>query len=310
MITTTMIMRTMNPKKMRMSKQHRGRRPKSPAPVQRRGCSRITPKRTNKRKGLLLALAIVLLIMGATTVLAPILVADMEVRQDTEAYEELRAQAQIAPMPLDTGEPHDWIRPSPDAITVGGTGVDLAACKAQNDDFIAWLQIPGTTIDYPVVLTNNTKYYLEHTFSGKKSYLGTLLSLGKTDYETPGKNIAIFGHHIRSNKQTMFSPLLSYKGQSFYTEHKTIYLDSLYHTGTYTVFAVINMRNGDWDPSMASFASDEAFLDFILRAKSLSLYETGITPAATDHVLTLITCDRSYIPTYGRLVVMAVKQEP
>jgi sortase B len=160
------------------------------------------------------------------------------------------------------------------------------------------------------VLTNDSNYCLEHTFTGKKSYLGTLFSLGKTDYRTPGKNIAIYGHHIRSNGQVMFSPLLSYKKQSFYAGHETIYLDSLYHSDAYTIFAVINMRSGDWNPSTPSFASDEDFLAFVHRARSQSLYETGVAVTAQDQILTLITCDRSYISKYGRLVVMAVRQEP
>jgi len=179
-----------------------------------------------------------------------------------------------------------------------------------NDDFIAWIQIPGTTIDYPVVLSDDTRYYLEHTFTGKKSYLGTLFSLGKTDYRTPGKNIAIYGHHIRSNGQVMFSPLISYKKQSFYASHQTIYLDSLYHSDTYIVFAVVNIRSGDWNPSVATFASDDDFLAYIQRARSQSLYETGVEVTAKDRILTLITCDRSFFPKYGRLVVMAVRQEP
>lgn len=74
----------------------------------------------------------------------------------------------------------------------GKTGVDLAACKAANDDFIAWLIIPGTKINYPVVLTDNVDYYLTHTFTGKQSKIGTLFSLGRTDYETPGQNIAVY----------------------------------------------------------------------------------------------------------------------
>ena len=44
---------------------------------------------------------------------------------------------------------------SPKEAAPGFTGADLAACKAANSDFAAWLQIPGTDIDYPVVLTND-----------------------------------------------------------------------------------------------------------------------------------------------------------
>ena len=188
------------------------------------------------------------------------------------------------------------------------TGADLTACQAQNGDFIAWLSIPGTPIDYPVVRTGDPDYYLNHTFSGRKSYLGTLFSLDGTDYETPGRNIGIYGHHIRSSGEAMFSPLLSYKDPEFYAAHAVIYLDSLYHSAAYRVFAAVNLRSGEWDPATARFAGDEDFLAFVRRARAQALYDTGIEPDAEDEILTLITCDRSYSDPDGRLVVMAVRE--
>ena len=192
----------------------------------------------------------------------------------------------------------------------GYTGANLDACKAKNSEFIAWLKIPGTKVDYPVVLTDRVDYYLDHNFNGKQSKLGTLFSLAKTDYKTPGRNIAIYGHHITntSSGQKMFRPLFSYKQKSFYDKHSTVYLDTLYHCGQYRIFAVINYVNGDWDPSTAYFANDDTFMDFIETAKSLSLYDTGVTVTATDHIITLITCDRTFAAKEGRLVVMAVEQ--
>ena len=191
---------------------------------------------------------------------------------------------------------------------IGKTGVDLEACKAQNNDFVAWLTIPGTKINYPVVWTDRVDYYLTHTFSGKESKIGTLFSLGKTDYKTPGRNIAVYGHHITTSGGNMFQPLMSYKKKSFYEAHKTVYFDTLYDLGEYTIFAVINIKSTDWDASMASFDSDQSFLSFVNRAKAASLYDTGIEVNENDHILTLITCDRDYHNPDGRLIVMAVKR--
>lgn len=253
----------------------------------------------------------------------PILTTEMEIAQDAEEYVAWREQfaGDIEPIisvttynPISpTSEPSSAIQPSPMAspssvLEQGHTGVDLSACLAANADFIGWLRIPDTTIDYPVVQTDDTDYYLNHTFAGKQSYIGTLFSLGKTNFRTPSKNIAIYGHHIRSNDQVMFSPLLGYKDEAFYTDHDTIYFDTLYHTGTYKIFAVLNMRNGEWEPSMADFVSADAFLDFVHQAEAQFLYDTRITVQTTDHILTLITCDRSYGGGDGRLVVMAVQQ--
>lgn len=189
------------------------------------------------------------------------------------------------------------------------TGIDLAALKESNGDFVAWLHIPGTKIDYPVVLTDNVEHYLTHSFSGNESICGTLFSLSRTDYRKPSRNIANFGHHMRrSRSQTMFQPLHNYKDSSYYHKHSTITLDSLYHSETYTIFAVLNMCESEWDASTADFSTDEAFLSFVERAKELSFYGTDVSVSADDHILTLITCDRDYHSTEGRLIVMAVQQ--
>ena len=46
----------------------------------------------------------------------------------------------------------------------------------------------------------------------------------------------------------MFSPLLSYKDPEFCAAHAVIYLDSLYHSAAYRVFAAVNLRSGEWGP--------------------------------------------------------------
>lgn len=197
--------------------------------------------------------------------------------------------------------------PSPDAHSFVDSGVDLEACLVQNKDFVAWLSIPGTVISYPVVRSDDSAYYLGHLFSGKKSKLGCLFSLKSSDYQQPSQNIAIYGHHL-SHSDAMFSTLIDYKQEAYYAEHSVITLDSIYGKRSYRIFAVLNMKVSDWDPAAASFGSGKAFLQFVNRAKRKALYSTGVEVKEDDHILTLITCDRSYGGASGRLIVMAVQE--
>lgn len=197
--------------------------------------------------------------------------------------------------------------PATAPLSMSASAVDLAACAAQNKDFVAWLTIPGTVIDYPVVRSDNTAYYLHHLFSGKESKLGCLFSLTNADYETPGRNIAIYGHHL-SNSSAMFSTLINYKQADYCADHSLIRLDTLCGMRTYRIFAVVNMKVSDWDAATARFASDEDFLRFVNRAKNKALYDTGVAVKSTDNILTLITCDRSHGGASGRLIVMAVQE--
>ena len=210
-------------------------------------------------------------------------------------------------LPPNTPNPQQTASPSPDAHSVVDSGIDLEACLAQNKDFVAWLSISGTVISYPVVRSDDSAYYLSHLFSGKKSKLGCLFSLKSSDYRKPSQNIAIYGHHL-SHSDAMFSTLIDYKQEAYYAEHSVITLDSIYGRRSYRIFAVLNMKVSDWDPAAASFGSGKAFLQFVNRAKRKALYSTGVEVKEDDHILTLITCDRSYGGASGRLIVMAVQE--
>ena len=275
-------------------------------------------------------LAAAMAMAGAAMLLCPLIGQNTEMNQSAAEYDDLRvqlksekpAQATDAPaqdksalrvllgFPSATQEPLELSKPveSPHEINIG-TGADLAACLAQNDDFIAWIRIPGTNVDYPVVWTDDAEYYLHHTFTGKQGAAGTLFSLMKTDYSIPSRNIAIYGHHLKSTGEKMFTSLMRYKDADFYAGHETVLLDTLYESGSYRIFAVLNFHSSEWDASQADFESDAAFLEFIRYARRNALYDTGVTVGAEDSILTLITCDRSYGGKAGRLAVVAVLEK-
>lgn len=288
----------------------------------------LNPKKRRRRirGGRFLAyLAVVYFAVGAAALLAPLLKQDQKLKDDAEEYDLLARQARRSVLSeeepiLSLTDPWggDYAPPltqatavpaaMPEAVQADRPSVDLAALYAQNQDFVAWLEIPGTNVIHPVVSTDDPDYYLHHTFSGKESAVGTLFSLAATDYHTPSQNIAVYGHHLRSSGEKMFTSLMRYKDPDFYAGHETVYLDTLYRGGTYKIFAVVNMHSGEWNPAQADFSDDAAFLAFVRQAKAQALYDTGVEVNMADELLTLITCDRSYGGKSGRLVVMAVKQ--
>ena len=107
----------------------------------------------------------------------------------------------------------------------------------------------------------------------------------------------------------MFSTLLSYKNAEFYQAHRTINLDTSNGAYTYKVFAAFNMRYDDFAPGKADFVTADDFARFMDFVKSANLYENDMTVTGDDHILTLITCDRTYGGADGRFVVMAVRKD-
>ena len=229
------------------------------------------------------------------TLVPPVVIADVVPIESAESFVE----------PVVESAAESTIQPTESPFF---THAELTACLNINPDFIGWLSIPGTDIDYPVVRTSDAEFYLTHDFMRQESIIGCLFSLDRTDYAT-SQNIAVYGHHMRrSRSTTMFQPLHEYKGADFFAAHSEIQFDTLYGSRSYTVFAVINKRESDWDAAVADFDSTEAYQAFLDRAKAWSLYDTGVNVTADDRILTLITCDRDYDPTDGQLVVMAVQK--
>ena len=209
-------------------------------------------------------------------------------------------------LPLQTKEPAKPASSTKPQSTKKPETKPTKAPTPENNDYVAWISIPGTVIDYPVVRSSRTEYYLHHMINGQESKLGCLFSLPTSDYQTPSKNIAIYGHHL-SNSTAMFSTLMEYKREDYWRSHQTIQLNTIYGKRTYRIFAVLNHTVSDWDASTASFKDDEAFLKFVKRAKRKAFYDTGIEVSETDHIITLITCDRSFGGVQGRLLVMGVE---
>lgn len=95
----------------------------------------------------------------------------------------------------------------------------LADLQVVNPDVVAWLTIPGTVIDFPVVQSGDNDYYLHYNLERESSRLGVPF----LDYRCSGDfsdfNSVIYGHYISGGK--MFSNLAEFRKDDFFAEHGT-----------------------------------------------------------------------------------------
>ena len=97
------------------------------------------------------------------------------------------------------------------------TVVDFRALKKINPDIVAWIRIPDTSIDYPVVQGNDDSYYLTHTFKKAEHVAGAIFldSDNSADF-SDDKNI-IYGHNMKDG--SMFRGLRNFLDDEFLKEH-------------------------------------------------------------------------------------------
>ena len=179
-----------------------------------------------------------------------------------------------------------------------------AELYAQNSDFIGWIRIDGTGIDYPVMQSkDDPDFYLKHNFSKEYSRFG--IPYIQENCGLSSDNIIIYGHNIKSN--SMFNELTEYKDKDFYTTHKYITFDTLNEQRTYEVIAafktVAYSDSGFQYYAFANANTEEDFNAYIAKCKALSFYDTGVTAEYGDKLLTLSTCE--YSQKNGRFVVVA-----
>ena len=182
---------------------------------------------------------------------------------------------------------------------------DLALLKEKNPDCVAWVSIPGTSIDFPVM--QNSEYYLKHDFDGNYTdyglpFLDERCSLDSSD------NLIIYGHHM--NDGSMFSALLNYADEDYCAAHPEIVLETEYGAETYQVAAVLREKgsyvDGEWSLFDQINISAGAFNILVENLDGRRLYDTGRELVFGDKFLTLVTCE--YSQNNGRLAVIAVKE--
>ena len=185
-----------------------------------------------------------------------------------------------------------------------------AAVYAQNNDFVGWLCIEGTSINYPVMQTpEEPNYYLKRAFDRSYSdygvpYVQENCALGISD------NIVIYGHNMSNG--SMFADLCRYEKKSFWEEHPIIHFDTLSGYAEYeivTVFKTIAYSQEGFKYYHFVDAESEADFDsFLAQCRELELYDTGVDAEYGDHLITLSTCE--YSRKNGRMVIVAKKIVP
>ena len=166
-----------------------------------------------------------------------------------------------------------------------------------NPDYLMWLSIPGTSINYPVARGRQPGYYLNHTFMGTENPSGCLFV--QKDAPDPGDgNTVIFGHNMKDG--TMFADLKRYIKPEFYKAHSIV---QLHYKGKWyqAVIYSIQLRNEtDLTCYETEFSLPSEKTEFIYKMKNSSMYETSYLPTSNDGLITLSTC-------YGSMERMIVQ---
>ena len=82
---------------------------------------------------------------------------------------------------------------------------DFSKLKEKNEDTVAWLYIPGTDINLPLVKSNDNLYYLTHNFDKERNSMGWAFADYHNSFPNLNTNTIMYGHTYKET--TIFSKL-------------------------------------------------------------------------------------------------------
>jgi sortase B len=162
-------------------------------------------------------------------------------------------------------------------FTAAGTDAVTDGYRQINSDYVGWLNLPGTAVDYPIVQTVDNEKYLNMTFTGASNRYGAIFADYRCDISDL-RHFIIYGHNTSNGE--MFGGLRLFLDESYLSDHPTVTLTLDERELTYNIFSA---RQTDiYDPAyQLDFSEQGAYGQF--------LADCG-APSDAAHVLTLSTC--------------------
>lgn len=172
--------------------------------------------------------------------------------------------------------------------------IDFAALQEKNPDTVAWIKVPGTVIDYPVMrsgIGREENFYLDHNSEGKSHRAGAIYmqKINAAGFTDP--NTVLYGHNMANG--SMFSWLHQYKKKAFFDQNRTIVVYTPGHILTYEIYSAFVYDNRHILNSFNFYNKEDytAFLQQTLNPTSMTKQvREGISVTPNARILTLSTC--------------------
>ncbi len=203
--------------------------------------------------------------------------------------------APVIPPPASSSQP----APKPRKL------VDFKALQKKNQDIIAWIEVPGTVIDYPILSTTDNTFYLDHDENKEYSKYGAIFvdMSNPDDFSAP--MMVAYGHYTPD--ETHFTQLHRYEDPDYFAENRELYVYLPDGQQKYEIMAALQI--GDENILYEKdYADEETMKEFLagLRNSEDPKANVNLTGAkADDHYLMLSTCTQAEEWTDQRYVVVA-----
>jgi len=170
--------------------------------------------------------------------------------------------------------------------------IDFAALHEENEHIYAWIHVPGTVIDYPVLQhPEDNAFYLEHNVDGSAGYPGCIYTenFNSTAWDDP--NTVLYGHNMRDG--SMFANLHYFEDGVFFEENRFIYIYTPEEILVYEIFAAYEFSNVHLLIGIDTHNEENfgRYLEGIYQNEGINNhFDESIEVTSEDRIITLATC--------------------
>ena len=223
--------------------------------------------------------------VAIVTIIAVALVVICSLPHDTNVKEEYTSQ-------VDPNDPINRV-------------INFAELQAANPEIFAWIYIPGTNVDYPILQhPAEEDFYLTHDMYGKSDIWGSLYiqNCNRKDFSDPVT--MIYGHCAVNDY--MLSTLHRFRDKAFFDTNRYMYIytpEKNYKLLTISAYEwgdrhVIKNRN------LFNESVRQSYFDYVLAPESNSVNVLeGVKLTTQDRIVQLSTCLDPYISSNRRYLV-------
>lgn len=175
----------------------------------------------------------------------------------------------------------------------GNITIDFEMLKEWNPDIYAWITVPGTSIDYPVLQKSDAEdlydnYYLDHTVDFKEGLPGAIYSQPVNQKDFMDSVTVLYGHNMKNGE--MFTGLHEFEDRDFFEKNRQILIYTPERALTYEIFAAVDFSDAliPYEYSFSDSSQIQKYLEDVRNCTGNFLEEVNVSEE--NRILTLSTC--------------------
>lgn len=163
--------------------------------------------------------------------------------------------------------------------------INIKDLQKRNSDTVSWIIVEGTTINYPIVQTDNNDYYLSHSFDKSYTYNGWTFLDYRNDSDMNDQNTIFYGHNLLNG--TAFGSIKKIFENP--NNNKIMIITSSGKKYTYQIFSGYTI-----EPEIyylqTNFSNTESYRTFLETLSNRNTINIDNSVDVNDKIITLSTC--------------------